>query len=112
MTNNFVGSRRILAYSEPVDMRKSFDGLLAIASRVLDTDPLSPTAFVFSNRSRKLIKILFWDRTGFCIYAKRLEQGRFRFHGGEITLQALDLILDGIPVRARQNRLDALNTSS
>ena len=91
------GVRRILAHREPVDMRKSFDGLIAIVRHVLGEDPLSGTLFVFVNRN--------WDRTGFCLFAKRLERGRFaipgRAHTEELSDQALRLILDGIPLGSR-----------
>ena len=65
--------KRILFYSEPVDMRKSFNGLTGVTRQLLDENPLSGDMFVFSNRKGNYVKILFWDRTGFCIYAKRLE---------------------------------------
>ena len=109
MRNIFQG-RRIFAYSLPVDMRKSFDGLLALTTHVLKQDPLSESAFVFTNRRKNLIKILFWDRTGFCIYSKRLERGRFGYRCGELEAKELELILDGIAIRARQSRLSAIKT--
>ena len=97
--------RRILAYREPVDMRKSFDGLYGIVTSVLGQDPLSPTLFVFFNRRRTLLKALYWDRTGFCLVAKRLERGRFLLPGND-RLQELDerrlrLLLDGITLGKR-----------
>lgn len=96
---------RILAYREPVDMRKSFDGLFGLVTSVLDEDPLSPTLFVFFNRRRTLLKALYWDRTGFCLLAKRLEQGRFVLQGSsrveEISDQQLRLLLDGIALGKR-----------
>lgn len=91
---------RILAYREPVDMRKSFDGLYGIVTSALGEDPLSPTLFVFFNRRRTLLKALYWDRTGFCVLAKRLERGRFVLPGNErlelLDDQRLRLLLDGI----------------
>ncbi len=97
--------RRILAYREPVDMRKSFDGLYGIVTSVLREDPLGPTLFVFFNRRRTLLKALYWDRTGFCLVAKRLERGRFLLPGND-RLQELDerrlrLLLDGITLGKR-----------
>jgi transposase len=91
---------RILAYREPIDMRRSFDGLFGVVTSVLSEDPLSPTLFVFFNRRRTLLKALWWDRTGFCLFAKRLERGRFVL-AGDAPLQDLDerrfrLLLDGI----------------
>lgn len=100
---------RVLCYSCPVDMRKSFDGLLALTSHELKANPLSRTLFVFVGRSQKLVKILFWDRTGFCIFAKRLERGRFSLRGNCVSLQELALFLDGIALGKRQNARDVIH---
>lgn len=92
--------RRILAYRHPVDMRKSFDGLVALVKNTLREDPLSGSLYVFINRRRSYVKLVYWDRTGFCLFAKRLERGRFVLPGDEETLelseQAFHLLLDGI----------------
>ena len=64
--------RRILAYREPVDLRKSFPGLMGLVKGVLGEDPLSGSIFVFINRRGTLIKTLYWDRTGFCLFANYL----------------------------------------
>jgi transposase len=100
------GPRRILAYREPVDMRKSFDGLVALVKSVLEKDPLSGTLFVFFNRRGNYLKGVAWDRTGYVLFAKRLEQGRFRLPTGELTQelseQAFRLILDGIMLGRRR----------
>ena len=61
-----------------VDMRKGIDGLRAVVEQVLRRDPLCGHLFVFVGRSRDKVKILFWDRNGFVLYLKRLEQGRFQ----------------------------------
>jgi transposase len=91
---------RILAYRESVDMRKSFDGLLALVKGVLREDPLSSSLFVFVNRRGNYLKAVYWDRTGYCLFAKRLERGRFTLPGTsakeELSERALLLILDGI----------------
>jgi transposase len=91
---------RILAYRHPVDMRKSFDGLVALVKVVLIEDPLSGTLYVFSNRRRTYVKAVYWDRTGYCLFAKRLERGRFVLPGNtetfELSEQAFRLLLDGI----------------
>ncbi len=70
---------RILAWGKPVDMRKSFDGLLGVIKCVLKEEALSETLFVFINRRRNYLKAIYWDRTGYCLFAKRLENGRFCF---------------------------------
>jgi transposase len=100
--------RRILAYSDPVDMRKSFHGLVALVQGVLAEDPLSGCLFVFFNRRGNYVKLVTWDRTGYCLFAKQLEQGRFRLPSGEsrqeLSEQAFRLILDGI-VLGRRRRM-------
>ena len=87
-------------------MRKSFNGLLGVVRSVLGEDPLSDTLFVFFNRRGNYMKLITWDRTGFCLFAKRLEQGRFRLPGGEakqeISERAFRLILDGIVLGNRR----------
>ena len=100
---------RILAYRHPVDMRKSFDGLVGMVQNTLSEDPLSGTLYVFSNRRRTYVKAVYWDRTGFCLFAKRLERGRFvlpseteRF---ELSEQAFRLLLDGIVLGGRRSLL-------
>ena len=91
---------RILAYRHPVDMRKSFDGLVGLVKNALEENPLSGTLYVFSNRRRTYVKAVYWDRTGFCLFAKRLEVGKFVLPGGtdvfELSEQAFRLLLDGI----------------
>jgi transposase len=91
---------RILAYRQPVDMRKSFDGLIGMVKGALLEDPLSGTLYVFANRRRTYVKGVYWDRTGFCLFAKRLERGRFVLPGEgeafELSEQAFRLLLDGI----------------
>ena len=87
-------------------MRKSFTGLVALVQGVLGENPLSGDLFVFFNRRGNYLKLVAWDRTGFCLFAKRLEQGRFRLPSDqrkqELSEEALRLILDGIPLGKRQ----------
>ena len=92
---------RILAYNQAVDMRKSFNGLISLTKRELKEDPLSGTLFVFINRRGNYLKSIYWDRTGYCLFAKKLERGRFKFprraeSTQELSEQVLKLILDGI----------------
>ena len=98
--------RRILAYSEPVDMRKQFNGLVALVQNVLHEDPLSGCLYVFFNRRGNYMKLVTWDRTGYCLFAKRLEKGRFRLPTGEakqeISERTFRLILDGIVLGNRR----------
>jgi transposase len=88
---------------QPVNMRKSFDGLAVIVQEVLRQNPLSSHLFVFRNKASDKLKLLWWDRNGFAIYYKRLERGRFKFpklNKASVTLtqQELELLLDGIDI--------------
>ena len=95
-------TRRIYAYSCPIDMRKGFAGLEGVVRSTLGRDPLTGDVFVFVNRSGTQLKCLLWDRTGYVILYKRLEHGKFRFRGtpGQLELdeQRLGLLLDGVIV--------------
>lgn len=97
----------------PVDMRRSFDGLAALAQQVVHADPLSGHLFVFRGRRGDRLKILYWDRDGYALWYKRLEAGTFRFpadgtEAREISSADLALILDGIDPRSvtRQERFE------
>jgi transposase len=88
-------------------MRKSFDGLIGQVQGTLHEDVLSGSLFVFFNRRATLVKLVYWDRTGFCIFAKRLERGRFTLAGDAITqelsVRAFELLLDGISLGDRRS---------
>ena len=94
------------------DMRKAFDGLAAAAKQVIGKDPLSGHLFAFANRKRDRIKVLFWDGSGFCLFAKRLEKGTFawpkektdRSRRFEMTREELTLVLSGIDLRQSRRR--------
>ena len=88
-------------------MRKSFQGLLALVHQVFTSeDPYSGSLFVFVNRRGNYVKALYWDRTGFALYAKRLERGRFTFPSQsvsqELSERSLRFLLDGIPLGTRR----------
>ena len=95
---------RIWLYAPATDMRKSFDGLAALVRQKLAEDPLSGQLFVFLNRRRTQLKILYFDRSGYCVWAKRLEQSQFHLRGeGEkqgLAWTELKLILEGIDLRS------------
>ena len=101
-----TGKEEILIYKEAVDMRKSFNGLVAITRNILKEDPLSDKLFVFYGKSGNVLKVLKWDRTGFIIFAKKLEVGRFRIYVENlkepIKMRQLLQILDGIPLGIRK----------
>ena len=94
-----------------VDMRNGIDGLRAMVEGVLKRDPYSGHLFVFVGKSRDKVKILFWDRNGFVLYMKRLEQGRFQLptvatSKAHVEMEAAELamLLDGIDLNARRLR--------
>ena len=74
---------RVFLCLSPADMRRSLDGLAALTREVIREDPLSGHLFVYFNRRRDRVKILFWDRSGLALYYKRLEKGTFRLSAFE-----------------------------
>lgn len=98
-----IGSTRqlaVYAYGAPADLRKGFDGLYALVVGGLKRNPLSGDLYVFVSRDRHRAKVLFWDGTGLCVYAKRLERGRFACLWQEsgplrLTMSELQLFLEG-----------------
>lgn len=99
MSIGFNGNH-IFVYSKPVDMRKSFDGLLALVRHELKQDPFSGCLCAFVNRKGNVLKAVWWDRTGYCLFAKRLERGRFVTRGCDEAVEwderKFILLLDGI----------------
>ena len=69
----------IYLHVEPVDFRQSINGLTVLVQEAMELDVFSKSLFVFGNRSRNKIKILFWDKTGFCLFYKRLEKDKFKW---------------------------------
>ena len=96
----------VYVYRDPTDMRKSFDSLAALTTQILSQNPLSGHLFVFFNRPRDRTKILFWDRTGYCLYYKRLEEGTFSVPDGptSISVPELMLILEGIELAGARRK--------
>jgi transposase len=113
---------RVYVAIEPVDIRKAFDGLSAAVREVLRENPLSGHLFVFRNRRGDRLKILFWDRSGYCLFYKRLERGTFHLpvdvDAGATHLEMesaeLSLMLEGIDLRGarRRPRWDPHGTSA
>ena len=104
-------SVRVYLCTSPCDMRRSFDGLHALVTNSLQLDALAGHLFVFSNRRRDRIKILYWDRDGFAVWAKRLEEGTYAMpftESGEprreITAQELGALLSGIDLSQAKRR--------
>lgn len=90
---------RVFVRREATDMRCSFSGLISLTRNILKHDPLSGHLFVFINRGGDYVKVLWWDRSGYCIWSKRLERGTFLVQSwnesGEISTTELKLILEG-----------------
>jgi len=94
------------------DMRKSFDGLHALVREYLELDAFAGHLFVFTSRRRDRVKIFYWDRDGFAVWSKRLEEGTYavRFGDGEeerrreITAQELGALLSGIDLQQATQR--------
>ena len=90
---------------EPVDMRKQFNGLWALAEEKLREDPRLGALFVFTNKNRDRLKMLYWDGTGVWLFAKRLEKGRFSWPLGSdraklpLKPEVLTMLLAGIDLR-------------
>jgi transposase len=102
---SFGPAQRYYLYREPTDMRKSFDGLSGLVTSGLGRDPLSGEVFIFLNRRRTHIKLLVWDRSGFVLYYKRLEEGTFELPAsGSVTWQQLVLILEGVSLASARYR--------
>jgi len=104
-------SVRVYLCTTPCDMRRGFDGLHALVSGTMQLDAFGGHLFVFANRRKDRVKILYWDRDGFAVWAKRLEQGSYAMpfeKGGEprreITAQELAALLSGIDLSVAKRR--------
>lgn len=93
-------SSKILVYHEPIDLRKSYNSLCSYVEQELKKDAHSGEAYVFINRDKTLAKVLWWDRTGWCLLLKKLSTGRFRVSGKkdvkELEINHVRLFFDGI----------------
>ncbi len=90
-------------------MRKSFDGLSGLVRSGMKRDPLSGDVFIFLNRRRTHIKLLIWDRSGFVLYYKRLEEGTFELpvvkdENQQFNWQQLVLMLEGVSIKSVRYR--------
>ena len=115
---------RVFLATEPTDMRKGFDGLFLMVEGVIEEDPFSGHLFVFRNRRRDRLKVLWWDRDGLAIFYKRLENGTYQFptdatvsgkknvsnngesssHRCEIRSDELAMLLEGIDLSSVKRR--------
>lgn len=101
----------ILLHRQPVDIRKSFNGLVGLVRSALHAEPVSPTFFVFLNKRHNKIKILYWDADGFAIWYKRLEKGTFHLtlptsdqQGVQLSRAQLAMLLEGIDFQNTKKR--------
>jgi transposase len=104
-------SVRVYLCLRPCDMRRSFDGLHALVRDHLELDAFAGHLYLFTNRRKDLLKVLYWDHSGFAIWAKRLEEGVFAIPGGEsdatrleITVDELGALLSGIDLEQATRR--------
>lgn len=100
---------RVFICREATDMRCSFSGLSVLVESVLEEDPLSGHMFVFVNRRRDYVKVLYWERGGYCLWSKRLEMGTYRVpkDGGikmELSVTELAMIVEGFELSKYQRR--------
>ncbi len=105
---NVSGTTRVLVATTPVDLRGSFNRLYSLVVEHLKGDPISGNLFLFTNRRRNRLKILWWDGSGLWVCAKRLEQGRFtwpRSPDGQVSLRGEEFsaLIHGLEVRAKKN---------
>lgn len=92
---------------DSTDLRKSIDGLAAIVQEGFGLDPFSPCLFVFCNRERNKLKILYWEHNGFWLFYRRLERGTFQWPTGsgdsvKVSSRELRWLLDGLTLHQRQ----------
>lgn len=109
---SFTGALKVYVALEPQDMRKSFNGLSAVVEQHLQNDPYEGALYLFTNKKRNRIKILYWDGTGLWVAAKRLEQGTFSWPQASqkgqtrlsLTPEALAMLTDGVDLKGAHLR--------
>lgn len=104
-TNSFIlfnlgSSHRFFLYDQPCDMRRSFDGLAGMVHDAFDRSPTDGSVYIFINKNRDRVKLLYWEYGGFVLYYKRLEQGQIERPKDSSTLQisyaTLVMLIEGI----------------
>lgn len=97
---------KVYLHRQPIDFRLSINGLALLVEKALGLDPFAPCAYVFGNRRRNRVKILLWDRNGFWLLLKRLEQDRFSWPTAEavpsLGVEQLHWLLEGIDIAVVQ----------
>lgn len=108
-TFNVAKAERVYVYDEPVNMSKSFDGLTEIVEKKLGKKIVDGDLFLFFNKSRTYVKILFWARNGLCIFAKRIPSLRFEFDGmkDSITIKEMQSVLNVLQKKKPTLKIDS-----
>ena len=106
---SLTAATRIYLYRAACDMRKSFDSLCGLIRSELGANPLSGSLFVFVNRRRNMVKLLYWDQDGLAIWYKRLERGSFTppalcSDGDQIDRRQLSMLLEGVVPQKMEKR--------
>lgn len=99
-----AGAVRVMVAAKPVDFRKGAEGLAALVREAMGADPFSGTVYVFRARRADRVKLIYWDGTGVCLFAKRLEDGKFRWPKVEdsvirLTAAQLAALVEGLDWR-------------
>jgi len=104
----FFDVPEVFLYRDFVDFRKSINGLVLIVEQQMQVSPLTGSVFVFCNKGRDKLKVLYWDKTGFALWYKRLEKDKFKWPS-KLSLESLNLseqqlhcLFDGFDVRGHQ----------
>jgi len=110
------GSVRIFIKPGATDMRKQINGLSILVQEEMKSDPLNGHLYLFCSRNRRRLKIIYWDRNGFCLWLKRLEEDRFPWPMSdeecrELTSHELVMLLDGINFFTAHKKLNYLTAS-
>lgn len=110
-----TGEIKIFLKPGATDMRKAINGLSGMVQNQFHMNPYEQSLFVFGNRRKDLVKILYWDRNGFCLWQKRLEKDRFPWPSDEvevmeITQEQLNWLLNGIDFRKAHRTLHYTKT--
>ena len=108
----FIDPTKVKIYLKPgaTDMRKSINGLSIMIQEAMASEPMSGDLYLFLNRRRNILKMLYWDKNGFCLWQKRLEKDKFPWTrqespSREITDQELEWLLDGVNFFQRHEKL-------
>ena len=108
----------IFVATERFDLRRSFDGLAGVVKEILRQDPLSGALFMFFNKAADKMKIIWWDKSGYCVLYKRLERGTFRIPKGiepgarSVAIEAVEMakILEGVALPPSKRRIGTIGS--